>query len=129
MLALQQALVELEQEGGVAARGARYRANHALLRAGMAALGFRAYVAPEHSSPIIASFLYPAHQRFDFADFYARLSARGFLIYPGKLTRAACFRVGNIGQLHRADVEALLAAVPEVLREMGVELIRRPRDA
>jgi 2-aminoethylphosphonate-pyruvate transaminase len=121
VLALRAALVELESEGGVAARGERYRANHACLRAGMEALGFRAYVAAQHASPIISSFLYPADPRFDFADFYRRLSARGFLIYPGKLTRAPCFRIGSIGQLFRSDVEALLAAVPEVLRAMGVE--------
>jgi 2-aminoethylphosphonate-pyruvate transaminase len=122
LLALRQALLELELEGGIAARGARYRANHERLRGGMEALGFRAYVPREHSSPIISTFLYPRHPRFDFQDFYRRLSARGFLIYPGKLTQADCFRVGNIGRLFPADVDALLAAVPHVLAEMGVEL-------
>ena len=122
LLALRQALIELELEGGVAARGARYRANHERLRGGMEALGFRSYVQREHASPIISTFLYPRHPRFDFPDFYRRLSARGFLIYPGKLTRADCFRVGNIGQLFPRDMDALLAAVPLVLREMGLEL-------
>ena len=122
LLALRQALLELEREGGVAARGARYRQNHERLRGGMEALGFRAYVPREHASPIISTFLYPAHPRFDFQDFYRRLSARGFLIYPGKLTQADCFRVGNIGQLFSRDMDALLAAVPLVLREMGVVL-------
>jgi 2-aminoethylphosphonate-pyruvate transaminase len=122
LMALRQALLELEAEGGVAARGARYRANHERLRRGMEALGFRAYVPSERSSPIISTFLYPAHPRFDFQDFYRRLSARGFLIYPGKLTQADCFRLGNIGRLFLADMQALLAAIPHVLAEMGVEL-------
>ncbi|HEX6882858.1 MAG TPA: 2-aminoethylphosphonate--pyruvate transaminase [Planctomycetota bacterium] len=122
LLALRQALLELEQEGGVAGRGTRYRANHERLRAGMEAIGFRAYVPARASSPIISTFLYPEHPRFDFADFYRRLSARGFLIYPGKLTQADCFRLGNIGRLFTGDIDALLAAVPLVLREMGVEL-------
>lgn len=120
LLALRQALLELELEGGVAGRGARYRANHARLRAGMEALGFRSYVPAQHASPVISTFLYPRDPRFDFQDFYRRLSARGFLIYPGKLTQADCFRLGNIGRLFTADIEALLAAVPAVLREMGV---------
>jgi 2-aminoethylphosphonate-pyruvate transaminase len=124
VLALRQALVELELEGGVAARGARYRENHDRLRAGMEALGFRAYVPAAHASGIIGTFLHPQHPRFDFADFYRRLSARGYLLYPGKLTQAPCFRVGNIGRLFRADVEALLLAVPAVLDEMGVALQR-----
>jgi 2-aminoethylphosphonate-pyruvate transaminase len=122
LLALRQALIEHELEGGVAARGARYRANHEALRGGMEALGFRSYVPREHASPIISTFLYPRHPRFDFQGFYRRLSARGFLIYPGKLTQADCFRVGNIGRLFVDDVDAFLAAVPAVLREMGVEL-------
>jgi aspartate aminotransferase-like enzyme len=33
---------------------------------------------------------------------------------------ADCFRIGTIGRLHPRDVEALLAAVAEVLREMGL---------
>jgi len=125
LMALRQALLELEQEGGVAGRGARYRANHERLRGGMEALGFHAHVPARASSPIISTFLYPAHPRFDFQDFYRRLSARGFLIYPGKLTQADCFRLGNIGRLFPADIDALLAAVPLVLHEMGVELAQR----
>ena len=121
VLALRQALLELEQEGGVAGRERRYRANHARLRAGMEALGFRSYVPAEHASPIISTFLYPRDARFDFPDFYRRLAARGLLLYPGKLTQADCFRVGNIGRLFPSDVDALLAAVPAVLREMGVQ--------
>jgi len=126
LLALQQALAELELEGGVGARGVRYRRNHAVLRSGMEALGFRSYVPIEHASPIISTFLYPEHEKFAFPDFYRRLSARGFLIYPGKLTQASCFRVGNIGRLDEADMRALLKAVAAVLRESGVELQDAP---
>lgn len=122
LLALHRALSELELEGGVAGRGRRYRENHERLRSGMEALGFRAYVPRAHSSPIIGSFLYPAHPRWDFRAFYDRLSARGFLIYPGKLTRAECFRLGNIGRIFPTDVEALLGAIGAVLGEMGIEL-------
>ena len=58
--------------------------------------------------------------RFEFEDFYRRLAARGMVIYPGKVSDAACFRIGTIGRLFEADVEALLAAIREVLAEMGV---------
>jgi len=122
VLALRQALLEHEREGGVAGRGARYRANHEALRAGMEALGFQAHVPREHSSPIIGTFLYPRHPRWDFQRFYTRLSERGFLIYPGKLTRTECFRVGNIGHLFPRDVAGLLQAISAVLVEMGVDM-------
>jgi 2-aminoethylphosphonate-pyruvate transaminase len=60
ILAFEQALNELEQEGGVAARGARYERNHRVLVEGMRRLGFRVYLDPNVQSYIITSFHYPA---------------------------------------------------------------------
>jgi 2-aminoethylphosphonate-pyruvate transaminase len=122
VLALQQALAELQAEGGVAARAARYQANDAVLQAGMAALGFQAYVPAERRGYFITSFLYPQHPKFNFTEFYSRLSDKGQVIYPGKLTQADCFRIGTIGRIFPADVQALLAAIVETLDEMGIEL-------
>lgn len=120
LLAFDQALKELAAEGGVAGRHARYAANHAVITRGMAELGFRAYVPAERQAPIITAFHYPAHPNFRFEEFYRRLAQRGYVIYPGKLTRVDCFRVGNIGRLHEADMRALLDAVRAVLGELGV---------
>lgn len=44
------------------------------------------------------------------------------MIYPGKVSSAACFRIGTIGDLHREDFAALLAAIPEVLAEQGIAI-------
>jgi len=120
LLAFRQALRELEAEGGVAGRAGRYRANHAALMRGAAELGLEAYLSPENQSCIITTFRYPEHQGFRFEEFYERLSEAGFLIYPGKLTEAPCFRIGTIGRLSPPDVEALVAAMRRVLEEMGV---------
>jgi 2-aminoethylphosphonate-pyruvate transaminase len=120
LLAFRQALVELEAEGGVAGRAARYRTNHAVLMRGMAELGFDAYLAPEDRSYIITTFRYPEHPRFRFEEFYGRLSDLGFIIYPGKLTSEPCFRIGTIGRLSPADMDALVEATRRVLQEMGV---------
>jgi 2-aminoethylphosphonate-pyruvate transaminase len=62
-----------------------------------------------------------AHVR-DFERFYQRLAERGCVIYPGKLTAADCFRLGNIGRLFPADIEHVLSAIRETLQEMGVAL-------
>lgn len=121
LLAFHRALLELEAEGGVAARGARYADLQRRLREGMAALGFREYVAREHQGPVITTFLELAHPAFSFEEFYARLHARDFVIYPGKVTDARAFRIGSIGRLFPADVTNLLAAIRDVLAEMGVE--------
>ncbi|MFQ5792967.1 MAG: 2-aminoethylphosphonate--pyruvate transaminase, partial [Acidobacteriota bacterium] len=108
LLAFHQALLELEAEGGVEGRAARYRENHETLLSGMRDLGFKEYVSPELQGYVITSFLYPDHPRFDFEDFYRRLSEKGFLIYPGKLTEAHCFRIASIGRIFPNDVDALL---------------------
>ena len=51
VLAFAQALVEMDAEGGVAARGARYCANHSHLVRGMRRLGFREYPAGGVAKP------------------------------------------------------------------------------
>jgi len=86
ILAFQQALNEFDQEGGVSGRAARYHRNHAILAEGMKQMGFRPYLPPDLQSYIITAFHYPHDPRFSFHDFYHRLSDRGFIIYPGKLS-------------------------------------------
>ncbi len=115
-----QALDEHTAEGGVAGRGARYHRNHEVLVDGMEALGFRCLLPREVQAPIIVTFHMPADPRFSFPDFYERLSAKGFLIYPGKLTVADSFRVGCIGHIGEVEVRAALAAISSVLEDMGV---------
>jgi 2-aminoethylphosphonate-pyruvate transaminase len=122
LLAFRQALDELAQEGGIAGRAARYRLNHQTLVAGMRALGFQEYLPSERQGPIITSFRYPADERFDFDTFYGKLNDRGYVIYPGKVSNADCFRIGHIGRIFPADVNGLLLAIEQTVRDMGVRL-------
>jgi 2-aminoethylphosphonate-pyruvate transaminase len=122
MLAFDRALDELDEEGGVAGRGRRYHENHTMLARGMKEMGFVEYVASELQGDTITSFRYPSNRNFDFQDFYRRLSERGFVIYPGKVTGADCFRIGTIGRIFPHDITALLGAIREVIAEMGMEL-------
>ena len=119
ILAFEQALRELDEEGGVAARGRRYAANHRTLMTGMKRLGFKPFLEPEVQSCIITAFHFPRHPSFQFAEFYCRLSERGMIIYPGKLTQVDTFRVGTIGRLFEADIAQLLHAIEDVLRDMS----------
>ena len=121
LLAFHQALLELEAEGGVAGRAARYRANYETLIAGMRAMGFQEYLEPEDRGYIITSFRYPTHPNFDFDEFYKRLNDRGYVIYPGKVSQADCFRIGTIGRIFESDMNDLIAALRKVVAEMGIE--------
>lgn len=122
LLACDQALTELLAEGGVAARAQRYRQNHDTLRRGMSELGFRTFLPAADQSPIITAYYYPKHPSFAFPRFYQALSDRGFVIYPGKVSRAECFRIGTIGRIDSAQVQQLLLAIRQVLAEMGLPL-------
>ncbi|WP_152268835.1 2-aminoethylphosphonate--pyruvate transaminase [Agriterribacter humi] len=120
LMAFRQAMKELQEEGGIPAREQRYKTNKQILDEGMTALGFKQYLKPEIQGHIISSFLYPSDPGFNFELFYEKLNKRGFVIYPGKLSKANAFRIGNIGQIFPDDVKALLAAIEEVLKEDAV---------
>lgn len=122
LLAFHRALQELAAEGGVPGRAARYQSNYETLIAGMGALGFETYLPTALQGPIITSFRYPDHPRWDFEAFYSRLAARDCLIYPGKVSQGDCFRIGTIGRITTADIRALLAAIRDALADMGIEL-------
>ncbi len=83
----------------------------------MSVLIFKQYLVPEIQGHIITSFLYPTDVNFNFEEFYQKLNNRGFIIYPGKLSKADAFRIGNIGQIFPEDVNNLVRAVKEVLEE------------
>ncbi|WP_420827169.1 2-aminoethylphosphonate--pyruvate transaminase [Oceanisphaera litoralis] len=113
--AFDQALAELEQEGGVQARHRRYQTNQDTLVAGMERLGFRPLVASDWQSPIITVFAAPDSPDYDFKRFYLGLKARGYVIYPGKVSTVDCFRIGTIGEVYQQDVAGLLAAIEDVI--------------
>ncbi len=115
ILALDQALAELDAEGGVAARFARYSDNCRRLTRGMRALGFETLLPDEKQAPVIVTLLPPAGRAFDFRRFYDALAARGLLIYPGKLTERDSFRIGCIGDLGAVEIDRLLAAIEEIM--------------
>jgi 2-aminoethylphosphonate-pyruvate transaminase len=120
--AFHQALVELEEEGGISARGDRYRNNYEFTLREMEEIGFIPYLAAEDRGYIITSFLYPEHENFSFNIFYQKLSDKGCVIYPGKLSHADCFRIGHIGRLDQTDVFVLISAIKETLGEMEIDL-------
>jgi 2-aminoethylphosphonate-pyruvate transaminase len=120
LVAFRQALRELVAEGGVAARCARYTRNAHVLVSGLKALGISPLLGDNAAGPIIQTFLSPRDPNFVFDVFYNALRAKGFAIYPGKLTKRDSFRIGTIGQLDDAVMTRVVAAIKEVLRDMDV---------
>ena len=121
--ALDSALSQYFEEGGLDARGGAYARNCSTLVAGMASLGLRSFLPAAIQAPIIVTFHAPADPRYEFKAFYNAVKARGYILYPGKLTAVETFRVGCMGQLGERGMAAAVEAVAEVLDEMG---LRRP---
>jgi 2-aminoethylphosphonate-pyruvate transaminase len=120
MVALAEAVTQFVEEGGQPARLARYSDNCRTLIDGMARLGFKPFLWPEIQAPIIVTFHAPADPRYDFKRFYEAAKARGFVLYPGKLTQLETFRVGCIGAIGRNEMKQAVDAVADTLREMGI---------
>jgi 2-aminoethylphosphonate-pyruvate transaminase len=109
------ALAELEAEGGVSKRFERFCRNHGVLVEGMQALGFMPLLPLAQQSPIITAFHSPDHPKWDFRRFYDNLKAKGFVIYPGKVTAKDTFRIGTIGDVYPRDMVRLIEAVHQAI--------------
>merc|ERR1712141_417756 len=97
-----------------------YEENRKILKDALGRIGFKELVPDSHSGYIITSYLCPNDANFDFKKFYSRLSDLGQCIYPGKVTDADTFRIGNIGHLFAEDCRKLIVCIKKVLQEMSV---------
>ena len=88
---------------------------------GMAKIGIRSFLPEAIQAPIIVTFHAPKDPRYQFKAFYERVKAKGFILYPGKLTEVETFRVGCIGHFSQDDMQAAVNAIGEVLHEMEVQ--------
>jgi 2-aminoethylphosphonate-pyruvate transaminase len=116
--AFDSAIAQYLEEGGLAARGARYARNCRTLIEGMSALGLKSFLPAAIQAPIIVTFHAPEDPRYTFKSFYNAVKAHGYILYPGKLTTLETFRVGCMGQLGERGIAGAVEAVGKVLAQM-----------
>ena len=121
VLAFAKALEEMDEEGGIAARSKRYYENNRYLIRRMSEFGIKTYINEKNQGPIITTFLYPDNHTFSFDEMYTYIKARGYAIYPGKVTDADTFRIGNIGEIYLEDMETLC----DIFEDFFYEIDRR----
>jgi 2-aminoethylphosphonate-pyruvate transaminase len=120
--ALNVALDVLEQEGGREARLARYTRNMRALYDGMARLGVRPFLHPEHQGPIIVNFHAPDHPAWDLQHFVDALKKRGVMISNFYNTPTPGFRVGCIGAITTTDMAGAVEAMHGAMQDIGVTI-------
>ena len=95
----------------------------------MAALGFKPFLAKTIQAPIIVTFHAPDDPNYRFDTFYAHLRDRGYILYPGKLTKMETFRVGCIGAIDANEMRNMVGAVALALKDMGIKRVAMPLSA
>ena len=116
--AFDSAIDQYLQEGGRAARGGRYAENCRTLISGLGRHGLKSFLPAEIQAPVIVTFHAPRLPNYQFRTFYDAVKARGYILYPGKLTTVETFRVGCMGQLGERGMAGAVDAVAEVLAEL-----------
>lgn len=120
MYALEEALKELEDEGGWRARHATYARRASAVREALLELGVGYFLddGATASSPILTAFTVPAWTTYD--RLHDGLKERGFVIYAGQGPYAGkMFRVAVMGALGERDIAELIDGLRALLARPG----------
>ncbi len=111
--ALETALHELEEAGGVPARRARYQALNTAIRTGLRRLGLTVRNEGPNSAVSLTLAQLPAGVTFD--TFYNDLRAGGFVVYRGKgAVSHDSFLIANMGHLDGATIDRFMETVSDI---------------
>lgn len=114
--ALQEALAELDAQGGWRARSAEYTRRAGLVRGTLAELGVAYFLddGAMASSAILTAFRVPAQVSYE--RLHDELKARGFVIYAGQGPyQGKVFRIAVMGDLTTGDLDELVASLRHIL--------------
>ena len=111
--AFAEALREFDDEGGRAARHARYAALAEQVRAGLAARGIASVLPPDESSVVLRAYALPTGVTYE--RLHDALKARGFVIYAGQGGLASrLFRISTMGAVTPPDIDRLITGFSEL---------------
>ena len=114
LFALETALDELAEQGGPLARREIYRLRNLRIRRVFTSLGFESFTNTGRESVAISTLRVP--EGLTGPELYEKMKARGFVLYKAKgALEPDHIQVANMGELSDASIDALLAAVAEVV--------------
>jgi 2-aminoethylphosphonate-pyruvate transaminase len=113
-LALETALDELAEQGGVAARREIYRRRNLLVRRVLTDLGFQSFTNTGRESHGIVTMRLPPFIGVE--AFYETMKERGYIVYRCKGELAADhIQIANMGEIPDSTIDTFLAAVADVV--------------
>ncbi|KAG5508282.1 hypothetical protein JIQ42_08204 [Leishmania sp. Namibia] len=123
VMALQQALVEYKRDGGLIGRQKAYKAKAQLVRQAVKMMGFMLFLDENKPScaNVVVCVKMPTDPRWNFKKFFTYLNEHGFIIYPGKASKAETFRFGIIGHTTLANCDSLMKCAKEALQSLGID--------
>jgi 2-aminoethylphosphonate-pyruvate transaminase len=121
--ALETALDELAEQGGVAGRREQYRKRNLRIRRVFADLGFQSFTNTGRESHTISTFRLP--EGLTVEGFYDGMKQRGFIVYraKGELSERH-MQVANMGELSDSTIDGFLSAVAAVTEAAGAARAR-----
>jgi 2-aminoethylphosphonate-pyruvate transaminase len=112
--ALETALDELQEQGGVAARRELYRKRSLRIRRVFADLGFESFTNTGRESHTISTLRLP--EGLSVEGLYDGMKGRGFIVYRAKGDLSERYiQIANMGELSDATIDAFLTAATEVV--------------
>ncbi|HEY0713432.1 MAG TPA: alanine--glyoxylate aminotransferase family protein, partial [Polyangia bacterium] len=123
--ALETAVDELMESGGVPARRAVYQQRNFRIRRVLTSLGFQSFTNTGRESVTVSTFKVPPF--LDAGNLYEGIKARGYVIYRAKgILAADHIQIANMGDLSDAAIDGLLGAIAEMV-EAAARAVGPPR--
>jgi 2-aminoethylphosphonate-pyruvate transaminase len=119
--ALRQAIKEYWEEGEQA-RYQRLTGCWEAIHKGLQEIGLDTVIDKEIQGHLVVTVKAPQGDQFDFFKLHDYCFERGFTIYPGKMFGLETFRLCNLGQITRKDIEDFFVVAKEAFKEMGYSL-------
>ena len=116
-----QALKEYFEEGEDAKWQRHTRIFNAIHK-GLEELGFKNVIKKEWQAGLVVSAIYPDDSNWDFDKVHDYCYARGFTIYPGKISTTNTFRLCALGAIDKKDVEDFFIVFKEALIKNNISI-------
>jgi len=109
-------------EVGEEAKFARHKRVINAIHKGLADMGLREVIPLDIQSGLVASVLYPDDENWSFERVHDYCYARGFTIYPGKISTTNTFRLCALGTIDEDDIVAFFRVLREAFEQNGIAL-------